>query len=140
MGKQYFIQLLQKYLKGESTAEENDFLNTFYNLFENEPDVLSVLNAEKKEVLKNEIFMAIQKNIAEQEASAVKVKSIKAPIFKSAASFLASTVFTMALFIPEMSSSFNNAINTPGHNVKPVPCKSRVLAVQDNQVIKKFMS
>jgi ferric-dicitrate binding protein FerR (iron transport regulator) len=85
MEKQYFIQLLHKYLKGESTSEEDELIISYYNLFENEQDVLALLNQEKKEEIKNEIYIAIQINISQRENQPARVRSIAGWVIRSAA-------------------------------------------------------
>ena len=55
MDKHYFIKLLHKYHKGDLTKEEQQFLESYYNLFQNEPDVLDTLSIEEKNEIKNEI-------------------------------------------------------------------------------------
>ena len=55
MDKYYFIKLLHKYLDGESTKEEQIFVEKYYNLFQNEPDVLDTLSVEEKKAFKNNI-------------------------------------------------------------------------------------
>jgi transmembrane sensor len=62
--KHYFIELLHKYLKGEATKEELDFLASYYNLFRNEPDVLNLLTGEEKAILKGQMHRAIWHNIS----------------------------------------------------------------------------
>ena len=39
MEKQYFIKLLHKYRQGNATIEEQQFLESYYNLFQDEPDL-----------------------------------------------------------------------------------------------------
>ena len=63
MGKQYFIQLVNKYLKGESTHEEDELLRSYYNLFENEPGDPDLLNGKKKEGIKSVIKKKIVKDL-----------------------------------------------------------------------------
>lgn len=55
MDKQYFLKLLHKYFGDDLTKEERDFLETYYNLFQNEPDILDSLDTDKKSQFKNEI-------------------------------------------------------------------------------------
>lgn len=55
MDKQYFLQLLQKYNRNNLTKEEREFIEAWYNLFQDEPDILDSLDADKKNQFKNEI-------------------------------------------------------------------------------------
>ena len=45
MDRNYFIKLLQKYSRGETTKEEEKFLESYDRLFEYEPDVLEQMQA-----------------------------------------------------------------------------------------------
>ena len=60
---------MHKYLKGESTKEEQIFIENYYNLFQNEPDVLDALNVEEKKELKNNLKDAIWSDIEKNELS-----------------------------------------------------------------------
>jgi transmembrane sensor len=67
MDKQYFIWLLQKLNRGEATTEEEQFLISYYNLFQPEEDLSTYLSEEKKETLKNQIRFAIHDNLYSRE-------------------------------------------------------------------------
>ncbi len=77
MDKRYFLELLRKYLQGEATNEEHQFLLSYYNLFQSEPDVLALLTSEKKEELKSQMYATIWKNISREEQSHGKVKPMR---------------------------------------------------------------
>lgn len=85
MEKQYFIQLLHKYLKGKSTIEEDDLIISYYNLFENEPDILELLNQETKDDIKANIYAAIQEQIAQREKQSAKVRYMPRWVITTAA-------------------------------------------------------
>ena len=55
MDRNYFIKLLQKYSRGETTKEEEKFLESYDRLFEYEPDVLEQMQAGQKDTLRKEI-------------------------------------------------------------------------------------
>jgi ferric-dicitrate binding protein FerR (iron transport regulator) len=63
MDKQYFLELLHKYLNDKATDEEQQFLVKYYDLFSNEPDIISLLSDEQREKLKKEIGVSIWENI-----------------------------------------------------------------------------
>lgn len=67
MDKAHFIILLQKYLLGKATKAERQFLLSYYELFDNEPEVTNLLNGEQKEALKNQIRDSIWQNILQHE-------------------------------------------------------------------------
>ena len=67
MDKHYFLELLHKYLKEEATNEEHQFLLSYYNLFQSEPDVLALLSQKKKEELKSQMHTSIWQDISSAE-------------------------------------------------------------------------
>lgn len=69
MDKRFFVKILRKYLNGEATDEEEQFLFTYYNLFENEPDVVSLLNDEELVNIKHQLDEGLWANIKERETS-----------------------------------------------------------------------
>jgi len=73
MDKEYFLQLLNKYLKQEASGEECELLLRHYNLFDLEPEILNTLTKDQKSELKNEIDNNIR-NIISSETSRVKEK------------------------------------------------------------------
>lgn len=73
MNKEYFIELLNKYLQQEATEEECDFLLSHYNLFDQEPEILDALTNGQKLELKSDIDYNIR-NIISTETNLVKNK------------------------------------------------------------------
>lgn len=67
MEKSYFKELLRKYLQGNATATECRFLISYYNLFENEPDIIDLLSGEEKKNLKDQTQLAIWNKIQKHE-------------------------------------------------------------------------
>jgi len=63
MKKEDFIGLIHKYNLGETSEEEQQFLMSYYHLFDTEPDVLALLNEKQKNALKKEIHDSIWKRI-----------------------------------------------------------------------------
>lgn len=55
MNRNYFIDLLNKYVKGEASVEECDLLIKHYNLFDLEPDILDSLTQNQKFEIKDEM-------------------------------------------------------------------------------------
>lgn len=52
MDKHYFIELLNKYQKGETTDEENKLLFSYYDVFQSEPAIEALMSPEKKKSLR----------------------------------------------------------------------------------------
>ncbi|MDO3628837.1 FecR family protein [Mucilaginibacter sp. BT774] len=85
MDKQYFLELLHKYLNDEATDEEQQFLVKYYDLFSAEPDVISLLSDEQKEKLKKDIHSSIWENIDEHINADKKIVPLKAWFLRIAA-------------------------------------------------------
>lgn len=131
MEKKYFIQLLQKHLKGESTLEEDELIISYYNLFENEQDILDLLNQEKKEAIKKEIYTAIRRNIAQPENPPVRVRYITGRAVRAAAAVLVITSLSLLYMlnrktIPQQRVIAQAAGKKPNH-VFPLPDGSMVI-------------
>lgn len=77
MHKQYFLELLRKYLNDEATFEERQFLEKYYDLFLAEPDVVELLSDAQKEGLKTEINDTIWQNIHRDDKPEKKIIPLK---------------------------------------------------------------
>lgn len=71
MDKQVFIQLLQKYRRGDITDEEQRFLEAYYNVFQNEPDILQSLSPEEINALKEGILKDTWDSVVERQPFAI---------------------------------------------------------------------
>ncbi|WP_423146367.1 FecR family protein [Rubrolithibacter danxiaensis] len=98
MDKQYFLVLLHKYLKGKATSEEQSFLISYYNLFQNEPDVTALLTDEKKEELKKQLQDSIWNTISEEEQSYKKIRAIKTILVRTAVAAVLVAICTVGLY------------------------------------------
>lgn len=85
MDKQYFLELLHKYLNNEATDEEQQFLIKYYDLFSAEPDVVLLLSDEQKEKIKGEINASIWESIDKHTGVDKKIIPLKAWVIKIAA-------------------------------------------------------
>ncbi|MEO6843589.1 MAG: FecR domain-containing protein [Ginsengibacter sp.] len=85
MDKNYFIKLLRNYQQKNLTKEELQFLESYYDLFENEPDILDTLSIEEKSEFKNELKANIDRSILKEEHSFSKIVSISRRFIKPAA-------------------------------------------------------
>jgi transmembrane sensor len=61
--KKYFRKILSKYNNGEANVEEKRFLETFYNLFESEEDLVTAANEQEYEHVKDSIKNIIDNKI-----------------------------------------------------------------------------
>jgi ferric-dicitrate binding protein FerR (iron transport regulator) len=98
MDKQYFIKLLHNYRQGNVTNEERQFLESYYNLFRNEPDVFNRMSLEEKNELEKEIKESVWKGISKEEKTGAKIISINKRFVRMVA--------TAAVFIGIIGSLF----------------------------------
>lgn len=98
MDKHYFIKLLNKHQQGSLTNEEQQFLISYYNLFQNEPDVIEVLSAEQKEEFKNNIQDSIWDHVLKAGQTDTKIRFIKRRFVKMAAAAVLFSIFFSSLF------------------------------------------
>ena len=111
MDKHYFLELLHKYLKDEATNEEHQFLLSYYNLFQSEPDVLALLSQEKKEELKSQIHTSIWQNISRAEQLDENVKPIKRwSVRMIAAAAILLAICTIGIFFLRNESAKNQTV------------------------------
>lgn len=104
MDKQYFIQLLQKYFDSDLTKEERDFIESYYNLFQNEPDILDTLDVQKKNQFKNEIKGKVWDEIINTESvEHTKRLAQKKTIWMAAAAIII-LILAMRIFFTNDSS------------------------------------
>jgi ferric-dicitrate binding protein FerR (iron transport regulator) len=99
MDKQYFLKLLHKYRHGDLSREERNFLISYYNLFQQEPDVLDSLSAGEKEAFKQEIKQAVWNKIAQSEKPVSKLRYLQTNFVKLAAAAVLFFVLTAALYL-----------------------------------------
>ena len=131
MDKQYFVRLLHKYLKGKSTFEERELLINYYNLFNNEPDVISLLSAERKEVLKKEIYRGIHKNIAAGEKPKARIRTLPGRLVTgAAAAVLVAAALTVVHFLNQ--KNFSSATITAQ---APAKRQNRLLGLPDGSMV-----
>lgn len=111
MDKQYFTDLVHKYLKGTATKEEQQFLTNYYNLFQSEEDVVALLSKEEKDNLKLLMHDAVWKNISQVEQKDQKVISIRKWIIRvtAAAVFIGLCGTGLYFLLDEKSAKQNIA-------------------------------
>jgi ferric-dicitrate binding protein FerR (iron transport regulator) len=97
MKKEDFIELLHKYNLGKSSEEEQQFLISYYHLFDTEPDVLPLLNGNQKNALKKEIHDSIWNRISLHEKEEKHAKFQTSLIVKISAALLLLIISTTAM-------------------------------------------
>jgi len=98
MDKSYFIKLLKKSLKGNSTKEEQQFLDSYYELFDGETEILDTFSDEKKNELENNIRNIIAEKISKEESCNRKVYALRNRFIKIAAAAVLLMIFMTSLF------------------------------------------
>ncbi len=96
--KHYFIKLLQKYREGNVTKEERQFLESYYNLFQNEPDILDRLSEQEKEELKEHLSDRLWDNISKNGGGWTKIRNINAKFIRVAAAAIIFIAFISSIF------------------------------------------
>ena len=67
MDKRYFIQVLNKYLEGKATKSELQFILSYYNMYESEPEVLNLMSESRKDEIRNSIEEGLWRKIINTE-------------------------------------------------------------------------
>lgn len=115
MDKQYFLELLDKYSNADLTKEEREFVENYYNLFQDEPDILDDLDADKKSQFKNEIRGKGWDRIINNESSGGTIRlRLKRNIWIAAAAIIV-LILTIKIFFtydppPDKTTSENIAV------------------------------
>lgn len=76
MDKDHLIELLHKYLEGTATETERQLIERYYNLFESEPDVLSLLTTAQKNELRKSLPADIWKAVEKEESEVRRKTSV----------------------------------------------------------------
>jgi transmembrane sensor len=105
MDKGSFIKLLRKYVRGKATSEEQQFIVSYYNLFESDLDVLALMSLEQKDQLKQEIFDAILQRIAASETDDIKIRLLYPRMSFAAAACILFMVFIGGVFFARLHLS-----------------------------------
>ena len=134
MNKYYFIKLLNKYFKGQSTKEEQLFVEKYYNLFHNEPDVLDTLSSDEKEILKNNLKDKIWSNISKVQPSK-KLRSINSRYIRlAAAAVFATVLISSSYFLINKSSTKKHPLATRKNAIIEHK-ENRVLLLPDGSTV-----
>lgn len=98
MEKKKFIRLLHKYITGYATPQERRFVENYFNLFQNDPDILKTIVPEEKEKLKAVLKSGIEDRIVRVDEKGQNNKFLHAKIIGIAAAILA-MAFIASLFL-----------------------------------------
>ncbi len=104
MDKNYFIKLLQKYRRGNVTKEELHFLESYYNLFQNEPNVMNKLSEEEKKEIKEYLADRVWDNISKIDGGKTKIRSINTRFIRVAAAAILIAIISSIFLIYNSST------------------------------------
>lgn len=79
-----FIRLIQKYLTGKASPEEEQFIEAYYESFDASTDQSQIESDEEKELLKQEMRAAIWQRIDQAELQPQRIPLVKRLWFRSA--------------------------------------------------------
>lgn len=65
LNRTHLLELIDKYLSGQASKEEKDFLEAYYDYFEKEEAILEKATAQQKEQLRQQMLSAILKEIGQ---------------------------------------------------------------------------
>jgi len=99
MTKNYFITILNKYLKGSATEEEQIFVEKYYELFQNEREVLDTFSPGEKNEFKNNLKIDIWNNFASALPPQSKIRSTSRYIKLAAAAMVVGILISSAYFL-----------------------------------------
>jgi hypothetical protein len=99
MDKHYFIKLLQKYHRGNGSTEERQFLENYYNLFQNEPDVMTRLSEEEKKEMKEHLTDGVWDYISKNEGGRTKIRGINTGFTHVAAAAIIIGILSSIFFV-----------------------------------------
>ncbi len=117
MDKSYFLEILHKYQQGYATKEEIQFLLSYYNLFDNEPDVLTLLGEKQKEVLKSDMQAAIWLNIKSYKHKTKKTRFSNRGMLKIAAAILLPIAIASIVLLLKRQSAVHTNSNLQSSNI-----------------------
>lgn len=111
MRKKISGELLDRYLKGECTPEEEAFVKSWYDSFHQDDDYISSADNIEKQLLRDRMFMQISTNLSSDEDFSGRRKVIRLSYFGYAAAVAA--VFLIAyLIIPFHTQKQQTAATT----------------------------
>lgn len=114
--KQYFNQLLKKYRKGTATREEISFLESFYNMFDVNDELINDDNEHAYQQLKDSLKSSIDERIDREEQSpGIKLRPMIVRYAAAAAVLLFVSLGVYLLVKPHTQTDFA----TLAKNIKP---------------------
>ena len=121
MDKSYFVKIARKYLEGKATDKERQFLIKYYDLFDQELDITTLLSEAEKKNLERKLETRILEKIDLHESKKHGNRSTQKLWFSRisvAAAILAAFIISVFLFKPGTTTQENtvsqyNKMKTP---------------------------
>ncbi|WP_114936956.1 FecR family protein [Mucilaginibacter endophyticus] len=117
--KQYFIQILTKYRLGEATQEEIKFLESYYNLFDLNDDLITEENEADYLYLKDAIKATVDERIVQLEKEPVTMPSRSGWIRYAVAASIMLFISVGAYLFIRSSHKANNFAANPYKRIVP---------------------
>lgn len=117
--KEYFVQILKKYRLGEATSEEIKFLESYYNLFDLNEDLITDQNEADYLPLKNAIKANIDQKIAQYEKKPLTMPSKYGWAKYAAAASILLFISAGTYFLMRNNRKANNLVANNYKNIKP---------------------
>ncbi|HEY0666589.1 MAG TPA: hypothetical protein VGD22_00350, partial [Sphingobacteriaceae bacterium] len=86
-------RIIQKYLSGKSTPEEEEFLRAYYQYFESQDDFVNMLTADERQRLEAEMETALLQRIAHPEDGKIRKIITRIAVAASLIIFIASSTY-----------------------------------------------
>jgi ferric-dicitrate binding protein FerR (iron transport regulator) len=116
--KTKFIQLVKKVISGKASANEQTFVENYYNYFEKKASYLKGIPQSEKKVLGDRIYAAINERISAKQTPVVKIRQQRTYIFKAAIAAAVLLVIYIGIDLgksdtpPPLQKVFANNFNT----------------------------
>lgn len=137
MEKYYFIKLLQKYRQRSVTNKERQFLESYYNLFQMEPDVITSLSEEEKNEMKEQLSERVWDSISKKERGSGKIRRINTRFIRVAAAAIIIGIIGSLFFINNRSNKIRSNVAIQPMNDKTKADASATISLhqKENRVI-----
>ncbi len=135
MNKYYFQKILEKYLEGDASREQQIFIERYFDLFENEPGVLDTLSSREKINLKGSLKENVWSNISGGQPVAGKWRWNHSKFLRVAAAVvIMACLFLVAGYYLKKPSIKLTQVAVVKHT-KVEPKRNRVIFLPDGSTV-----
>ncbi len=132
MHKFFFKEILQKYLRGDATNDEQKLVESYYQLFDAEPPVFDAISTDEKNKLKSALQNKIYDSVLKENRKGFVIK-LQHPLFISIAAAVLALLFIGSIFFISEKPAKKAAITskvTPVHSTQ-----NRVIFLPDGSTV-----